>query len=712
MSDIRFQKDQSGVVTLTFDAQNQSANTMNAAFRSALRDVTQQILADRAAVTGIILTSAKSTFFAGGDLNELSKVEASEAEALFHMIEGLKADLRTLETLGVPLVAAINGTALGGGWEIALACHHRLLLNDAKVRIGLPEVSLGLLPGGGGIVRMVRLLGLEQAMPLLLEGKQLTPEAAFKLGLVHGLASNPDELLQKAHAFIKAHPQSKQIFDDPSYKIPGGTPKQPKLGEMLPIVPAMLMEKTKGCFPAPEAILKTAVESLQVDVNTALRIESRYFTELATGQVAKNMINTFWFQLNAIKGGESRPKDFPRHKFQTIGVLGAGMMGAGIAYAAAKAGIHVFLKDVSLAAAEKGKASTAKLLEGRVSKGQMSEAERAAILQRIQPVDQYEPLAECELVIEAVFEDRKIKKEVTEKTCAQLGAHAIMASNTSTLPITSLAQAAPKRDQFIGLHFFSPVDKMQLVEIIVGTETSAETLAKSFDFVRQIDKLPIVVNDSRGFYTSRVFGCFTQEGIAMLAEGQAPAAIERAALLAGMPVGPLAVTDEVSLTLCDLVRKATIADLAKEGKTIPDHPAFPVIERLLNEFGRKGKAAGAGFYEYPADGKKYLWPELSKLYKGDELPFQDLKDRLLFIQALETVRIFEEKVLMSTADANIGSIFGFGFAPWTGGTLQFINGYGVRAFAERATELAKKYGDRFAPPKLLLEKAERNEAFV
>jgi 3-hydroxyacyl-CoA dehydrogenase/enoyl-CoA hydratase/3-hydroxybutyryl-CoA epimerase len=545
-----------------------------------------------------------------------------------------------------------------------------------------------------------------------LEGKQLAPEAALKAGLVHGLAASQEELLKKAKAFIKANPQSKQIFDDPAYKIPGGTPKQPKLGEMLPIVPAMLLEKTKGCFPAPEAILKTAVESLQVDVNTALRIESRYFTELACGQVAKNMIQTFWFQMNAIKAGESRPKDYPKHKFHTIGVLGAGMMGAGIAYAAAKVGIHVFLKDVNLAAAEKGKATTAKLLDTRIAKGQISEAEKAAILQRIQPVDQYEPLAECELVIEAVFEDRKIKKDVTEKTCAELSPEAIMASNTSTLPITSLAQAAPQRDKFIGLHFFSPVDKMQLVEIILGAETSPETLARSFDFVRQIDKIPIVVNDSRGFYTSRVFGCFTQEGIALLAEGQAPAAIERAALLSGMPVGPLAVTDEVSLTLCDLVRKATVADLAKEGKSIPDHPAFAVIDRMISEFGRKGKAAGAGFYEYPADGKKFLWPQLRELYKGDELPFQDLKDRLLFIQAIETVRIVEEKVLMSTADANIGSIFGFGFAPWTGGTLQFINSYGVKAFAERAQELAQKYGERFTPPQLLLDKAERNESFI
>ncbi|WP_141731562.1 3-hydroxyacyl-CoA dehydrogenase NAD-binding domain-containing protein [Oligoflexus tunisiensis] len=711
MNDIRLEKDSNQIVTLTFDAQGQSANTMNTAFRDSLRAVTQKIVADKAQIKGILLTSAKSTFFAGGDLNELVQVGTEDADKIFAMVEGIKADLRTLESLGLPIVAAINGTALGGGWEIALACHHRLLLNDPKVRVGLPEVTLGLLPGGGGVVRTIRLLGLEKGMPLLMEGKQLTPEAALKMGLVHGLASSTDELNAKARQWIFENPSSKQIFDQEGYKVPGGNAKTPKLAEMLPIVPAMLLDKTKGCYPAPEAILEAAVESLHVDIDTALRIESRYFARLATGQVAKNMIGSFWFQLNAIKAGESRPRDFPRQKFQKIGVLGAGMMGAGIAYAAAKAGIDVYLKDVSIEAAEKGKQYSAKLLDGRLQKGQITEADKHAFLEHIIPIDSYEALANCELVIEAVFEDRQVKKDVTEKTVAVLPRHAIMASNTSTLPITSLAKASPYQNQFIGLHFFSPVDKMQLVEIILGAETSRETLARAFDFVRQIDKVPIVVNDSRGFYTSRVFGLYTQEGIAMLAEGQAPMAIERAALQAGMPVGPLAVSDEVSLSLFDLVRKATEADLVKQGKPAPQHPSFAVVDRMLHEFKRKGKAAGAGFYEYPKDGKKYIWPQLSSLYQGSPLPFQDLKDRLLFIQALETVRIYEEKVLMSVADANIGSIFGFGFAPWSGGTLQFINSYGVRAFTMRAHELAQRYGERFTPPRLLIEKSERNEKF-
>lgn len=711
MSDIRFDRAASGIVTLTFDAPNQPVNTMNASFRASLHEAVERLKVEASDLKGVILTSAKATFFAGGDLKELSQVGSADAGKVFSMVEGLKADLRRLETLGIPVVAAINGSALGGGWEIALACHHRVLLDDPRAKIGLPEVTLGLLPGGGGIVRTVRLLGLEKAMPLLLEGKQLSPKAALEGGLVHALAATPQALLAAAEAWILSHPSSRQVFDDEGYKVPGGTPKQPKLAEMLPVAPAMLLDKTKGCYPAPVAILAAAVESLQISVDAALRVESRYFAQVATSQIARNMISTLFFQLNALKAGENRPEAAAPVKVRRIGVLGAGMMGAGIAYAAAKAGIDVVIKDVDLTAAEKGKQYAEKLLDERLRKGQIDDASKAALLERIKPVDRYEDLAGCELVIEAVFEDRQIKKDVTEKTLAHLAKGAIMASNTSTLPITSLARATTVPANFIGLHFFSPVDKMQLVEIILGSQTSPETVARSFDFVRQIDKIPIIVNDSRGFYTSRVFGAFTQEGIAMLGEGQSPIAIERAALQAGMPVGPLAVSDEVSLRLFSLVRKATEADLAKAGKELPHHPANAVIDRMLNDFGRPGKAAGAGFYEYPKDGKKFIWPKLSSTYRGEPIPFDDMKDRLLFIQALETVRTFEEGVLTSVSDANIGSIFGFGFAPWSGGTLQFINAYGLRAFTERARELSSRYGERFSPPALLIAKAERNEAF-
>ncbi len=711
MNDIRFEKNADGIVTLTFDAQGQAANTMNASFQASLKATVQRIKTESEQIRGIIFTSAKSTFFAGGDLNELSKIKPEDAETVFSMIESLKADLRDIERLGIPVVAAINGTALGGGWEIALASHCRLALNDPRIKLGLPEVTLGLLPGAGGVVRSVRLLGMEAALPLLLEGRQLGPEAALKMGLLHGLAASQEELLSKAMAWIKDHPRSKQVFEEDSYRVPGGTPKQGRLAEMLPIAPAMLLEKTKGLFPAPAAILKCAVESLQVNLDTALRIESRYFVEVASSSVAHNMISTFWFQLQAIKGGQSRPEGIPRQSFKRIGVLGAGMMGAGIAYVAAKAGIQVHLKDMDLAAAERGKQYSAKLLDEQVKKARISEADKAKFLELIVPVSSYEDLATCQLVIEAVFEDRNVKREVTEKTLAVLAHDAVMASNTSTLPITGLAKASSHPQNFIGLHFFSPVEKMQLLEIIVGEKTAPETVARAFDFARQIDKIPIVVNDSRGFYTSRVFGSFTNEGIAMLGEGLSPVLIERAAVQAGMPVGPLAVSDEVSLTLYQLVRKATEADLAKAGQPVNTHPASAVVDRMIEEFGRRGKSAGAGFYDYPKDGKKQIWPKLKEIYHGGSIPFQDIQDRLLFIQSLETVRILEENVLTSVADANVGSIFGFGFAPWTGGTLQYINSYGPRNFTKRAMELAELYGERFTPPRTLIEKSERNEKF-
>jgi 3-hydroxyacyl-CoA dehydrogenase/enoyl-CoA hydratase/3-hydroxybutyryl-CoA epimerase len=629
------------------------------------------------------------------------------------MILRIKGQLRRLETLGKPVVAAINGAALGGGWEICLACHRRIALDSSRVQLGLPEVTLGLLPGGGGVVRMVRLLGLEKALPYLLEGKKVRPDAALKAGLIHELASDKDDLLAKARAWILANPNAVQPWDEKSYKIPGGTPASPNVAQMLAIAPSILRDKTKGCFPAPEKIMCAAVEGAQVDFDTAQIIEARYFTELATGQVAKNMIGTFWFQLNQINAGGSRPQGVAPYVTRKVGVLGAGMMGAGIAYVSAVAGIEVVLKDVSQEAAEKGKRYSAKLLEKKVGRGQMSADKRDAILARIRASDKDADFAGCDLIIEAVFEDRDLKANVTAAAERVALVDALIASNTSTLPITGLATAVQKQDRFIGLHFFSPVDKMPLVEIIRGERTSAESLARGFDYVMQINKTPIVVNDRRGFFTSRVFGTFTNEGIAMLGEGVSAAMIENEARKAGMPVGPLAISDEVSLSLMSHIRQQTLKDLAEEGKSIAQHPAFAVIELMLNEYKRPGKAAGAGFYEYPAGGKKHLWPQLKTRFEKPEAQIsqQDVRDRILFIQAIETVRCVEEGVLESVADANIGSIFGIGFAAWTGGALQFINQYGIRDFVARAQYLAEQYGERFLPPALLLEKAAKGERF-
>lgn len=710
MSAIQYQKTEDHIVILTFDSPNQSANTMNADFRTALEEVAAQLQADEQ-IAGIIFRSAKKTFFAGGDLDELIQATPEHATEFFNMIEDMKAKLRYIETCGIPVVAALNGTALGGGWEIALCAHHRIALNHAKTKFGLPEVTLGLLPGGGGIVRMVRLLGLQNALALLMEGKQFGVEKAKSLGLVHDTADSLDELLDKSIAWIKQHPQSQQPFDVKGYKIPGGSPSSPAVAQMLAIAPAMLRDKTKGCYPAPEAILSAAVEGAQLDVDTALRIESRYFTYLATGQISKNMIGTFWHGMNAIKSGASRPKDFAPWKATKVGILGAGMMGAGIAYVTASKGIQVVLKDISVEAAEKGKAYSQKLLDKKVAQGRLTAEKRDQILSLIHTTTEAAHFQGCDLIIEAVFENQGLKAKVTQEAEQYLASNGVMASNTSTLPISDLAQASQNQVNFIGLHFFSPVDKMQLVEIIKGKNTSAETLAKAFDFVQQIGKLPIVVNDSRGFFTSRVFGTFVQEGLRLLAEGVHPARIEMAALKAGMPVGPLAIQDEVSLTLSEHVAAETRKALAAQGKERPSTDADAVIQTMIHEFNRKGKAAGAGFYDYPEGGKKQLWSGLEHWYKEVDISEQEMIDRFLFVQALDTVRCLEEGVLESVVDANIGSIFGIGFAAWTGGAVQFLNQYGLTKALNRAEILERKYGERFKAPQLLKQKVAEGQRF-
>ena len=702
MSAIQYLKNDDGIIILTLDSPNQSANTMNADFRVALENIVSKLKSETS-ITGIIFRSAKKTFFAGGDLDELIQARLEDATPFFEMIQKMKAEFRYIETLGVPVVAALNGTALGGGWEIALGCHARIALNDPKTKFGLPEVTLGLLPGGGGIVRMVRLLGLQNAFPFLMEGKQFGVDKAKSLGLIQDIAETPEELMDKAIAWVKEHPKSQQPFDVKGYKIPGGDPKTPAVAQMLAIAPAMLRDKTKGCYPAPEAIMAAAVEGAQVDVDTALTIESRYFTYLATGQISKNMIGTFWHGLNAIKAGASCPKDVAKWQATKVGVLGAGMMGAGIAYSTAIKGIPVVLKDVSVENAEKGKAYSQKLLDKKVSQGRMTAEKRDQVLSLITATASAEDLKGCDLIIEAVFENQELKAKVTQEAEAFLVEGGVMASNTSTLPITGLANASKDQANFIGLHFFSPVDKMQLVEIIKGKNTSAETLAKAYDYVQQIGKIPIVVNDSRGFFTSRVFGTFVQEGLRLLHEGVHPARIEMAALKAGMPVGPLAIQDEVALTLSEHVANETRQALQAEGKDLPRSGADDVIQTMIHTFDREGKAAGAGFYDYPEGGKKHLWEGLNHWKQDVDISEQEMIDRFLFVQSLDTLRCYEENVLESIIDANIGSIFGIGFAPWTGGAIQFLNQYGLDQAVQRANELEAKYGERFKAPQRLVE---------
>ncbi|MEN9543762.1 MAG: hypothetical protein RLZZ598_595 [Pseudomonadota bacterium] len=713
MNTIRYDKDAQGIVTLTLDAPGQSANTMNAAYRASMGAAVQRLKDEGAALAGVILTSAKKTFFAGGDLNELITVTPDTLPEFEAAVSEIKQQLRTLETLGKPVVACIAGAAQGGGWEIALACHHRLALDDDRIQLGVPEVTLGLLPGAGGVVRTVRLLGLEKGLPLLLEGQQLKPKKAHALGLVHALAPDVGTMLAMAREFIRLNPKAAQPWDTKGYAIPGGSASHPKAAAMLPIAPAVVRARSQGKFPAPEAILSAAVEGTLVDFDTALVIEQRYFVQLVVSPVAKALIGTMWFQLNAIKAGGSRPKGLPPSKVNKVGVIGAGMMGAGIAYVSAAAGIDVVLKDVSQEAADKGKAYSRGLMDKKLARGQISADKHAALLARIHATADDADFAGCDLIIEAVFEERGLKARVTRAAHDAAHPDAVIASNTSTLPITGLAEAIPQAERFIGLHFFSPVDKMQLVEIIRGARTSDETLARAFDYVLQIRKIPIVVNDSRGFFTSRVFGTFVDEGIAMLAEGVAPALIENIATQAGMPVGPLAVADEVSLTLIQRVRKQTVADLKAEGRPVTGSLSEATVDRMMGDFKRPGRAGGGGFYDYPADGRKRLWPQLSASLaaRATTIPHADVRDRILYVQALETVRALEEGVLNSSADANVGGIFGIGYAAWTGGPLQFINQVGLDAFIERSRYLAERYGARFAPPPRLLQMAAEGRQF-
>lgn len=722
---IRWEQDESGVVTLVLDDPDQSANTMNRAFKESIAAIAERAEAEKDSIRGIIYTSAKKTFFAGGDLKDMIQVGPENAQQAFETGMAIKKALRRIETLGKPVVAAINGAALGGGYEIALASHHRIALDAPGSKIGLPEVTLGLLPAGGGVTRTVRLMGIADALlKVLLQGTQYSPRRALENGLVHEVAATPEEMLAKARAFIDAHPESQQPWDVPGYRIPGGTPSNPKFAANLPAFPANLKKQLNGApYPAPRNILAAAVEGSQVDFETAQTIEARYFTELVTGQTAKNMIQAFFFDLQAVNSGANRPQGIPARPVRKVAVLGAGMMGAGIAYACARAGIEVVLKDVSPDAAQKGKAYSEKLLAKALSRGRTTEAQRDELLARITPTATARDLAGCDAVIEAVYESTELKHRVFQEIQDIVEPDALLCSNTSTLPITGLAEGVTRQADFIGLHFFSPVDKMPLVEIIRGERTGDEALARAFDLVRQIKKTPIVVNDSRGFFTSRVIGQFINEGVAMLGEGVEPASIEQAAGQAGYPAKVLSLMDELTLTLPRKIRDETRRAVEEAGGVWPGHPADAVIDRMVDEFGRPGRSGGAGFYEYDGDGRRVrLWPGLREHFAkpGADVPFEDMKERMLFAEALDTVRLFEEGVLTSVADANIGSIMGIGFPAWTGGVIQYINGYvggpggatGLPGFVARARELAERYGDRFLPPALLVEKAEKGEKFT
>ena len=705
---IQWDKDADGIVTLTLDDPTGGANVMNEHYKESMHKAVERLIAEKDSITGVVITSAKKTFFAGGDLKGIIQITPEHAGEAFAEVEEIKADLRKLETLGVPVVAAINGAALGGGLEIALACHHRIAADVKGSAIGLPEVSLGLLPGGGGVTRTVRMMGIQNAfVNVLSQGTRFNPKKAKDTGLVDELVGSVEELVPAAKAWIKANPDKHtQPWDAQGYKMPGGTPASPALAAILPSFPSLLRKQIKGAnMPAPRAILAAAVEGAQVDFDTASRIESRYFTELATGHVAKNMIQAFFFDMQAINGGGSRPEGIGKTPITKIGVLGAGMMGAGIAYVSAKAGFDVVLKDVTIEAAQKGKGYSEKLEAKALERGRTTKERSDALLAKITPTADPQDLKGVDFVIEAVFESQELKHKVFQEIEDIVEPNAILGSNTSTLPITGLATGVKRQEDFIGIHFFSPVDKMPLVEIIKGEKTSDEALARVFDYTLAIGKTPIVVNDSRGFYTSRVIGTFINEALAMLGEGVEPASIEHAGSQAGYPAPPLQLSDELNMELMHKIAVASRKGIEDAGGTYVGHPAEAVVEKMI-ALGRPSRLSGAGFYEYVDGARTQLWPGLREEFKSgtSKIPLQDMIDRMLFAEALETQKCFDEGVIETTADANIGSIMGIGFPPWTGGAAQFITGYpgGKAAFVARAKELAGKYGDRFNPPASLL----------
>ncbi len=718
-----------GIAHLVIDDPSQNANTMNEAYRVGMEKAVDAFLADIAkdadAIKGAVVSSGKkSMFFAGGDLKLMTQATKDDAPALFENVESIKATLRKLETSGKPVVAAINGAALGGGLEIALATHHRIAA-EGRYEIGLPEATLGLLPGGGGVTRTVRMFGIADAlMKILLQGPRFKPAKALSVGLVDEIVP-ADELLDKAVAWVEANAGNEEAASQPwdrkGYKIPGGTPTTPSLAAILPSFPANLRKQLKGAdYKAQKNIMSAAVEGAQVDFDTASRIESRYLVELLVGQQFKNMTQAFFFDLGAINAGKSRPEGVEKREIKKVGVIGAGMMGAGIAYVTSQAGIQVVLKDVSQEAADKGKSYSEKLLDKALERGRITQEKKDEVLGRITATADYADLSGVDFVIEAVFENVQLKHDVFAELEKVVEPDALLGSNTSTLPITGLAEGVTRPEDFIGIHFFSPVDKMPLVEIIAGEKTSDEAIARVFDYTLAIKKTPIVVGDSRGFFTSRVIGTFVNEGIGMLAEGVSPVAIERATSAAGFPAPVLQLTDELNMELMVKIRNESKAATEAEGGTWTPHAAEAIIDAMIAE-GRSSRLKGAGFYEY-VDGKRtQLWPGLAEKFPtaAEQPDFEDLKERLTFIMSIESVKCLDEGVLRSVPDANIGSIFGIGFPPNQGGVLQYINGYeaadgsiGVQAFVDRAQELAATYGDRFTPPASLLEKAKNGEKYA
>ncbi len=703
---LEYQIDTDGIATININQINEPANLFSIDFIQHFVEAGQKAIQDDQ-VKGVIVTSNRKVFMAGGDLRMLGK-PIPDAQVFLNGLLEMHQKLRSIETGGKPFVAAINGTALGGGMELCLVCHHRIVLNNIKIKLGFPEAKVGLLPGGGGTAKAPYLMGIQNGLMHLLQGKESRPPQALKVGLVDALADSIEDLQAKAKQWILDNPNPVQPWDNKKHKIPGGNLWSPKGAQTLMGAVGNISKMTHGNYPAQKYILSVVHDGLQIPIDRALEIEARYFTKICQAPEAKNMIRTGFFGMQAAKKGKARPKAEPTYEIKKLGILGAGMMGAGIAYVSAKAGMEVVLKDITKESAEKGKAYSTKLLDKAIARGRSTEEKKNKLLSNITTTDDPSQMEGCDLVIEAVFEDPKLKDTVTKQTESVLAKDKIYASNTSTIPITLLAQSSERPENFIGIHFFSPVDKMPLVEIIVGEKSSDKAIAAAVDYTIAIGKIPIVVNDQRGFFTSRCFSTYVTEGMFLLEEGVPAPMIETLAKKQGMPVGPLAVHDEVTLTLSVHVHESN----PSTQKTEAQERSYKMLKDLIDNEDRKGKKYGAGFYDYPKGEKKKLWKKLATKYNAntDTLPKDIVTKRIMHRQALESFRCLNEGVLRSSIDGDIGSVLGWGFPIYTGGAISYIDYVGIQQFVADCDQFKKEFGPRWEVPASLMALAEEGKS--
>jgi 3-hydroxyacyl-CoA dehydrogenase/enoyl-CoA hydratase/3-hydroxybutyryl-CoA epimerase len=700
---IRYQKDTNDIVTLTLDMDGRLSNILNHEISDALVPVVRHLQKEKSsrALRGIIITSAKKNFLTGGDLEYLYQLQ--DSKKVFAYSEQMKKVFRDLERPGVPVVAAINGNALGTGFELALACHHRIVLDHPKIQLGHPEVELGLMPGAGGIIRLMWLLGIEKAFPVLEGGRSYSPAEALELGLIDEVASGKRLMIEQAKNWILQNQEGRRKWDTEQGRIPGGGANTPRGGMLIRTLSAEIIKKYQNRFPASRAILNTLAEGSKVDFDTACRLESRYYAELVAGKVCKNMIKTFWFDYNAVRDGENRPKGFGRFRPKKVGVIGAGLMGSGIAVTCVLNDLDVVLKDVSKPIAQRGKDMAHQRLKSLATSGIISQAEVPDLLNKISTTELPEDFSNCDLVIEAVFENVNVKAKVTREAETFMDKYSFLGTNSTSIPITNLANASIRPENYVGLHFFYPAEEVPLVEIVRGKQTSDETIARAFDFVRVLRKIPIIVKDDWGFYAARTRNTYILEGITMLQEGYSPAFIDNMGILAGMPRGPLQTADEISLKL---VRKYEQQAADHYGPKYIQHPAVAVLDRMLNDLNRPGGKTRRGFYETDESGRSWFWEGLEEHFPSSpqKSSAKELMERFLFAQVLEALWCLQEHVITSVPEANLGSIYGWGFPSSKGGVLQYIRDYGLKAFIRRAGQMEKKFGPRFKLPSILKKK--------